>query len=104
MTSENDSRPARTQTVLALFGIWLSLATLVGAAGTIERSRPPAPQVVLLVLTGLLIAAGLGIRPFRAWLRQVDLRGVVAIHLTRLVELVRGAVHSTVARSSGHRA
>ena len=77
--------PLATTRVLAIAGAWLVVAIVVGASGLIARLRPPAPQVVLITITGVLILLGVKLPRFRAWLMSIDLRAVVALHLTRLV-------------------
>jgi hypothetical protein len=46
---------------------------------------PPGLQLLLVLLTVALIAAGLLVPSFRAWLAAVDLRSVIALHITRFV-------------------
>jgi hypothetical protein len=64
---------------------WLLLAIIVGASGALERLRPPAPQLILISLTAALLAAWRVSGVFREWIRTVDLRLLIAIHLTRFV-------------------
>src|SRR5206468_6075426 len=51
------------------------------------RWRPPTPQLVLGGLTVLLLAAVVARPRFRRWLATLDLRWLVAVHLTRFVGL-----------------
>lgn len=69
--------------VIAL--IWLVAVILLGQSGRIAQLRPPAPQLVIVALTILLIIAGARVTSFRQWLRGLPLRGVVLFHVTRLV-------------------
>ena len=65
--------------------IWLLAAIVIGATGMLHQLRPPAPQLILLGLTiGLVLAWRLG-SAFREWVRAVDLRVFIALHLTRFV-------------------
>jgi len=64
---------------------WLMAAIVLGAAGVTQSLRPPAPQVVLLGLTALLVLLGFGLSSFRSWMMTVDERVVVGLHLTRFV-------------------
>ena len=65
--------------------LWLAAAIVLGATGHTASWRPPVPQLVLAGLTVLLLAA-VAVRPlFRHWLAQLDLRWLVALHLTRFV-------------------
>ena len=65
--------------------LWLGVAFTLGATGHVATWRPPVPQLVLLGLTGLLLAAVLALARFRRWLATLDLRWLVAVHLTRFV-------------------
>jgi hypothetical protein len=66
-------------------GGWLAGAIILGASGALQQIRPPAPQLILVALTvGLLVAERLS-GTFRAWLRTVDLRVLIALHVTRFV-------------------
>jgi len=65
--------------------VWLAIAVVLGAAGAFRELRPPAPQLVLGGLTLLvLLAAGL-LTPLRRWVSTVDVRALVALHVTRIV-------------------
>jgi hypothetical protein len=74
-----------TRTVLLIGALWLAAATALGATGHVARLRPPVPQIILVAITGLLIVLGVSAPRFRVWLLAIDIRPVVAIHLTRLV-------------------
>jgi hypothetical protein len=64
--------------------LWLAVATGLGAVDAFTALRPPAPQVVLLTLTALVLAAAWLVDGFRAWLAALDARWLVGLHLTRL--------------------
>ena len=64
---------------------WLLTAIIVGASGGLQGLRPPAPQLILVSLTAALLVAWRVSAGFREWIRTVDLRVLVAIHLTRFV-------------------
>jgi hypothetical protein len=64
---------------------WLAIAIAAADSGRLSQLHPPVPQLILLGLTVLLIAAGIGITAFHSWLEEVDLRTVLALHLTRFV-------------------
>ena len=55
------------------------------ATGRIAQLRPPAPQLVLLGLTVVLIVAGSRLAGFREWLFGLSLRQIVALHLSRFI-------------------
>ena len=65
--------------------IWFLIALAAGASGLLLRWAAPGPQLLLVGLTVALIVAGLFVSSFRAWLAAVDLRAVIAIHLSRFV-------------------
>jgi hypothetical protein len=65
--------------------LWLLAAIAVGASEVLERLQPPAPQLILLGLTAALVAAHRLSRPFRDWNDALDLRAIVALHLSRFV-------------------
>jgi hypothetical protein len=62
---------------------WLLIATAAGAAGMVSALRPPAPPLVLLGLTAIVLAAGWLLAGCRAWLAVIDARWLVGLHLTR---------------------
>jgi hypothetical protein len=64
---------------------WLLVATALGAAGVVRARPPAAVPLVLLALTVLVLAAVWGLAEFRAWLAALDVRWLVALHLTRFV-------------------
>jgi hypothetical protein len=66
---------------------WLLLAIVVGLSGLLRQLRPPVPQLVLLSLTAALLFAWRTRRGFRSWIDALDLRALVALHLTRFVGL-----------------
>jgi hypothetical protein len=67
--------------------VWMVAAIVAGATGLMAMLRPPAPQVVLVALTVLLLVAGRVGHNFRAWLTELGWRPLVAVHLTRFVGL-----------------
>lgn len=65
--------------------VWLVIAIAFGASGALQRVKPPAPQLIIIgLLIALLAAYAINAR-FREWLRELDLRAVIALHLTRFV-------------------
>jgi hypothetical protein len=65
--------------------VWFLVALVLGASGALVNFVPPRPQMLLVLLTAALIVAGLMVPSFRAWLASVDLRSVIAIHMTRFI-------------------
>jgi len=65
--------------------IWLVIAIALGASGATQRIKPPGPQLIIAGLVIALLAAyAIGAR-FREWLRELDIRALIALHLTRFV-------------------
>jgi hypothetical protein len=65
--------------------LWLAFALVAGASGLLTTLRPPVPQLVLVALTGGVIVAGVRLPAVREWALTVDVRKLVALHLTRFV-------------------
>jgi hypothetical protein len=65
--------------------LWFLVALGLGATDRVARWRPPVPQLVLVGLTVLLVAAVVALPRFRRWLLALDLRWLIALHLTRFV-------------------
>jgi hypothetical protein len=79
------SVPARSRLFPLIGFLWFLIAVALGASGRLALFAPPRPQLLLLGLTAGLVVAGAAIPSFRIWLGAVDLRAVVAMHLTRFV-------------------
>ena len=77
--------PSRSRLFPLIGFVWFLAAVIVGASGLLLRVAPPRPQLLIVGLTGLLIAAGVFVPSFRSWLASVDLRSVIAMHLTRFI-------------------
>ena len=99
MSAASAAAPLRTRTVVLALALWLAAAVAVGAAGLLHALRPPAPQLLLLAITVALLAAVRLHAPLRAWVRTVDWRALVLVHLARavaggtfLVVVARGAL------------
>lgn len=76
----------RRSTPYPLIGlVWLVAIIVLGATGQIATLRPPAPQLVLVGLTVALLLAGALLPGFRIWLAGINLRQLVALHITRFV-------------------
>ena len=65
--------------------VWLLIAIALGATGALRHIRPPAPQLIIIGLVIALLAAYAINARFREWLWELDLRAVIALHLTRFV-------------------
>ncbi len=65
--------------------IWLIAALLVGRLGLLQHLPMPVVQVVLVVLTAALLLGYFRNRALRVWLDGLDLRALLAFHVTRFV-------------------
>jgi hypothetical protein len=65
--------------------LWLAVAIALGFSGLLGYVRPPGPQILIFGLTAGLFGASWLSRSFRDWLSTLDLRAVIALHLTRFV-------------------
>ncbi len=64
---------------------WLVVAWALGAAGVMSQARPPVPQIVIVSLTAALLVGFWAAPGLSRWARDVDLRLLVLVHVTRLV-------------------
>lgn len=76
-------RSSRPYWIAAL--LWFLGALLIVGSGRLAALRPPGPQFVLLGLTVALLTAGAVFTGFRIWLAGINLRQLVALHVTRFV-------------------
>jgi len=65
--------------------LWFLVALGLGATGRVANWRSPVPQLVLVGLTVLLLVVWVALPSFRRWLLGLDLRWLIALHLTRYV-------------------
>jgi hypothetical protein len=75
----------RSSLLPVLFVAWFGAAMAAGATGLLTGLRPPMPQLLIIVLTAAVTVAAFAIPAARAWVFGVDVRAMVALHLTRLV-------------------
>lgn len=94
--------PLRTRTVVVALAAWLAAAVAAGAAGLLHALRPPAPQLLLLAITAALLLLVRLHPPLRAWVRTVDWRALVLVHVARA--LAGGTFLMLVAREALPRA
>jgi hypothetical protein len=82
----NPSR--RSGPFLIAMSVWFVLACVAGLSGRVASLTPPQPQLMIATLSVLLLVSGWALPGLRAWLREVNLRGFVAFHVTRFVGIV----------------
>jgi hypothetical protein len=99
MSTSPITPPFSTARVFVYAGVWLVVALVAGATGAIGGLRPLLPQLILVALTALLIVLGVKLPRYRAWLMSIDLRAVIALHLTRLVAGAAFVVLAAVRRA-----
>ena len=93
-----------TRSILLL---WLGLALVLGASGTLTAFPPPGPQVLLLGLSGLAVWAGTRAGSIRDWIDQLPIQAFPTLHLIRFVGIVflimaaRGELSATFANAAG---
>src|SRR5437870_2710294 len=77
--------PRETSTVLLILTLWLVLAVSIGLSGLFGNASAPAVAATVWGLTGFALLLCRIIPTLRSWTRTVDLRWLVALHLTRFV-------------------
>jgi hypothetical protein len=77
--------PADTRRVLLSTAAWLLVAYGVSLTGLLRVARVPLPQLLIVVLTGAVLAFFWMPSSFRRWALSVDLRAIVLVHVSRLV-------------------
>jgi hypothetical protein len=65
--------------------VWFFAAYALGDSGRLAVLEPPAPQLILIGLTVVLLANSVTLPGFRHWLAGLDLRRFVAVHVARFV-------------------
>ena len=65
--------------------LWAGLALIAGGAGWLRPLAPPFLQLLLAGLTVALLVLGQAVPAYRTWRETVDLRVLVALHVTRFV-------------------
>ena len=73
---------------LVVMLVWFVIACAAGVSGRVATLTPPQPQLVIAALSVVLLVSGWVLPGMRAWLREVNLRGLVAFHVTRFVGIV----------------
>jgi hypothetical protein len=71
--------------VRLVFWLWFAAAVTIGYQRGLARLPAAAVPAILLGLTGLLLTAYFRWTAFRVWLDALDLRALIALHLSRFV-------------------
>ena len=81
--------------IVARFVLWLwfGTAVAVGYFRVLARMPAPAVQAIIFGLTGVLVLAYFKIPAVRAWVNGLDVRTLVAVHLTRFVGIYFLVLH-----------
>jgi hypothetical protein len=99
--------PSHPRLYFAVVALWIVAVVAAAATGQLAALPLPVPQAVIAALTVALIVAGAALPGFRVWLAGMNLRQIVAFHVTRfvgiyfLVLLGRGALPGAFALPAG---
>ena len=86
MTERRAASAKQTARVLAVvLGIWFLAALAVSVSGVLYRVPAPVVGAVNAALVSLSLLAAFFVRPLRAWVQSLPLRGLVLFHVTRFV-------------------
>ena len=77
--------PISSTLIMTVLATWFLAALVLGATGIFLSARPPLPQLIIVVLVVALTKMFGRVATFRLWLLRLDLRLLVALHLTRFV-------------------
>lgn len=77
----------RTFNFTIAFCAWLVAAAAIGSTGIFRSLPPPAVQVTIVVLTALLLIFYAKWRSFREFVRELPLKVLILLHVSRLVGL-----------------
>ncbi|MEP7015132.1 MAG: hypothetical protein ABI925_06810 [Verrucomicrobiota bacterium] len=96
-----------TKTLLLILTIWFIIALIMGISGFFRNASAVAVAITVWTLTGLTLLLCWTTPSLRSWIATVDLRWLVAFHLTRLVGVYflvlssRGALPPAFAKPAG---
>jgi hypothetical protein len=74
-----------TTFVIIILSVWFCLALVFGISGRFESVSAPFVAATVWVLTAVVLIACWKIRAINHWVRSVDLRWLISIHLVRFV-------------------
>ena len=89
-----DTQPVSGRGYLFVGAVWLAMAALASITGRTAALVPPAPQLILILLTGMVVVAFATRRNFRYWVARLDLRVFPGFHLTRFVGIYFLVLHA----------
>ena len=107
MTASTASAPRFPGAAALAVTVWLGLAVAAGATGFFLRLPFPGPQLIILALVALTLAAGSVPGRLRAWIDAIPLRVPVGVNATRFIGIVflvlaaRGQVDPVFAARAG---
>ncbi len=107
MTATTVSAPRFPGAAAVAATVWLGLAVAAGATGFFLRLPFPGPQLIILALVALTLAAGIIPSRLRAWIDALPLRVLVGINATRFIGIVflvlaaRGELNPVFAARAG---
>jgi hypothetical protein len=70
--------------IVLIIVLWLCAAVGFSGTGRLQRLQPPAPQLILLGLTALVMLTVLRVSSVRRLVSTIPMRGLVAFHIVRL--------------------
>jgi len=77
--------PRLPGTAAAATVVWLVLAVIAGATGFFLRLPFPGPELIILSLVAITLAAGLTSSSLRAWIDSIPLRALVGVNAIRFI-------------------
>jgi hypothetical protein len=89
-----DTPPVSGRGYLFVGAVWLAMAALASITGRTAALVPPAPQLILILLTGMVVVAFATRRNFRYWVAGLDLRVFPGFHITRFVGIYFLVLHA----------
>ncbi len=103
----DDPKSICPYTLLAIAAGWFLTALFVGETELLWILPGPAAQIILVGLTAAMLVVLRTCSSLRGWVKQIDLRWLIALHLTRFVGLyflllcARGELPRTFALPAG---
>ena len=83
----------RSGKIAIVGGVWFALALLLGASKILSRAPVPVIPAILWTLVAIILLAFWWSASFRARATSIDMRSLVAVHLTRFVGIYFLVLH-----------